>query len=388
MQKEMKIKFPKDRKLVIMQVSDPQDMYVPRSAMLKMLGKAYDWVQPDLVVFTGDNILGNHIDDAIAGPFVNSDPAVTEKRVDIALRHILNPLDKRKIPYCMVYGNHDDKNRLSKQQQAEYYLKHEFFIGLNSEDEDVECDTYNLPIYDSNGEHIAYNLWMIDSAGADEEGHEQFVGVKPETVEWYKRQSNKLKAQNGGKPVMSLMFQHVPLKETESLFIDCDRDDPMAVESKIEEGRFMKLDPSKADGYAYEFPSTCEIESGELEAIKKQGDVAAIVFGHDHLNCFTAEIDGVKIIQSPGASFRCYGNKTSRGIRVFEIDEKDTSKFSTYVLSFYDLMGKSKWTDLRYMMSADETEGKRNMVWAAMAVLGTAAVTGLVRSHKKRKKNK
>ena len=54
-------------KLRIMQVSDPQDMKYVRKAMVDMLDKAYDKLKPDLVVFTGDNILGNHLLDARIG---------------------------------------------------------------------------------------------------------------------------------------------------------------------------------------------------------------------------------------------------------------------------------------------------------------------------------
>ena len=48
MQKERKITFPKNGKIKIMQVSDPQDMHIVRSVMTKMLDAAYDKVKPDL----------------------------------------------------------------------------------------------------------------------------------------------------------------------------------------------------------------------------------------------------------------------------------------------------------------------------------------------------
>ena len=54
-------------KFRILQVSDPQDMHYPRRSMLKMLDKAYDTLNPDLVVFTGDNVLSNHLLDARFG---------------------------------------------------------------------------------------------------------------------------------------------------------------------------------------------------------------------------------------------------------------------------------------------------------------------------------
>ena len=62
-----KLRFNKNGKFTILQVSDAQDMHIPRKAMFKMLDKVYDKVSPDLIVLTGDNILGNHIDDALIG---------------------------------------------------------------------------------------------------------------------------------------------------------------------------------------------------------------------------------------------------------------------------------------------------------------------------------
>ena len=371
MQKEMKIKFPESGKITIMQVSDPQDLHNVRHVMLKMLNKAYDTVKPDLVIFTGDNILGNHLDDPLVGSWRNTDTRVTAKRMEKALNYILDPLDKRKIPYCMHYGNHDDMNGFSKQEQAEYYLKHEYFFGLNSEDNGLDCDTYNFPIYDSKGEKIAFNIWMLDSAGSDSFGNSAYSGVSAETVAWYKKTSDELKAQNGGEPVKSLLFQHIPVKECETLFVPCSEDDPDRVKYCKEN---LKFDTTRATGYAKEFSCTCEMETGEFEAVREQGDVMAMVFGHDHQNSFDAVVDGVRLIQSPGASFRCEGFKTSRAVRVFEIDEKEPENFKTYVLNLYDILGDNLLTDAMYIMSADETEKIRNAVWLGSAAAGLAAV--------------
>ena len=55
--------FRADGTFHILQVSDPQDLPHARKAMLRMLERAYDTLQPDLVLFTGDNTLGNHLHD-------------------------------------------------------------------------------------------------------------------------------------------------------------------------------------------------------------------------------------------------------------------------------------------------------------------------------------
>ncbi len=389
MQVERKIMFPRGRKLRIMQVSDVQDMHFIRPATFRMLEAAYDRVQPDLIIFTGDNILGNHIDEYRLDKFKVKTKEAVAKNIKKALAYVLEPVERRKIPFCMIYGNHDDKNLLSKDEQAEFYKEYSCFFGLSSPEEGLDCDTCNVPIYDSAGEKVIFNLWLLDSAGKDDGSGSCYQYVTPQTVEWYKKTSGRLREENGGKPVPSLMFQHVPIIQTKELFVECDPMDPDAVKIPCGDGHAYKLDPSKARGYAGEYPDTCSEDFGQFEAIKEQGDVLALVFGHDHTNSFEGEIDGVKIIQTPGASFRCYGTRRSRGIRVFEIDETDPEEVSNYELGYFDLVGSTAKTKFDYFMSADEYDRKRvisigSVAVGAGALLGGKIIKNIVKGRKKR----
>lgn len=367
-----KLKFNSDGKFVILQVSDAQDMHIPRRGMFKMLDKIYDKINPDLIVLTGDNILGNHINDAPIGNRQNvKTKKGTFKRMKKALGYLLNPIEKRKIPFAFVYGNHDDMNCITKKEQAEIYGSYNYCVPYNLENDKVDCDTYNAPIYSSSSDKVAYNIWMLDSAGADANGNNSFEYVKPETIEWYESRSKELEKENGS-PVMSLMFQHIPVPQTKELFVECDETDKLAV--KCRDGKFYKLDENKASGFAFEYAETTSEDFGQLDAIRRHGDVCALVFGHDHLNCFTAEIDGVNVVQTPGASFRSYGNMVSRGVRVFELDENDTSTFKTYTISYFDLYGKKFSSIMRYIMNADEYEKIKAVLVALSAVIGISFV--------------
>lgn len=370
------LKFNKNGKFTILQVSDAQDMHIPRRGMFKMLNKIYDKVNPDLIVLTGDNILGNHINDAPLGNWKNvKSKNGTFKRMRKALGYLLDPIEKRKIPFAFVYGNHDDRNCITKKEQAAIYGEYDCCVKYNLENDEVDCDTYNIPIYSSDESKIAYNLWMIDSAGADDNGDNSFEYVKREAVDWYVKKSEQLEKENGA-PVMSLMFQHIPVPQTKDFFIECDENDSGAV--KCRDGKYYKLNPEKAKGFAFEYPETTEKDFGQLDALRRRGDVCALVFGHDHTNCFTGELDGVNIVQSPGASFRSYGNMVSRGVRVFEIDENDTSSFSTYTISYFDLFGKNFISVLRYIFNADEYEKVKAVLIALMGVIGVSLVTYLI----------
>ncbi len=377
-----KICFDKNGKLRILQVSDAQDMHIARPAMLRMLSTAYDLINPDLVVFTGDNVLANHLEDAMFGSRkVVKTREGSFKRIEKAIAHILRPLEKRKIPFALIFGNHDDMCRFTKEEESALYEKYEGCISPYAEGSGVNCGTYNIPIYSSDGEKIAYNLWMIDSAGHDKDGNNGFEHVSKAVVGWYVKKSKELQKANGGMPVPSIMFQHIPVPEITQLLIECDKE-KSAVERN---GKFYKLNPKLARGVLGEYPHPCADNYGQFDAVVSRGDVRAIVFGHDHKNCFTGKLNGIDIIQTPCASFRCYGNE-ERGVRLFELDEADTQKYTTKNISYYDIFGKGPLQRLLYIMDADD---KATQKYALMGVVGAAAVgVAALKLHSSSCKNK
>ena len=113
-----------------MQVSDAQDLQFVRPTMIRMLNKAYDTLSPDLIVLTGDNILGNHLCDARIGTkLVIHDIEGEKAAMETAIDKLIAPIEQRKIPFAMIYGNHDDKNHISKEEQADIYRKYSCNIG-------------------------------------------------------------------------------------------------------------------------------------------------------------------------------------------------------------------------------------------------------------------
>ena len=372
-----KLKFNKDGKFTILQVSDAQDLHIKRKAMFKMLNTVYDEIKPDLIVLTGDNILGNHLNDAPVGNRQNvKTKEGTLKRMRKALDNLLRPINDRKIPFAFIYGNHDDMNCISKKEQAEIYKGYEYCVPYNETDDSIDCDTYNIPIYSSTDENkIKYNIWMLDSAGADENGKPTHCKVLKSTMDWYERRSDELERENGEK-IMSLMFQHVPCEEIKEFYIECEEDDKCAI--KYTDGKFYKLDSSKATGYSFELEHNDTPDCGQLDILRKHGDVCGLVFGHDHMNSFTGELDGINIIQTSGASFRCYGNPLTRGVRVFTLDEKDTTSFRTYQIGYFDLFGKKFPSVLRYIFSADEYEKVKAVIIALTAVVGVSLIAYII----------
>lgn len=360
------LKF-KNGKFKIMQVSDCQDLHYVRKTMLHMLKKVYEAEKPDLIIFTGDNILGNHLRDAMLGSMKTAHTKEAEfKRMKKALDHICRQPEEMGIPFTMIYGNHDDMNEITKDEQAEIYKSYSCFIGLN-EDKSVDCDTFHLPVYSGDGGKMLFNLWLFDSAWKDKTLDRCFTAVKKSTLDWYVKKSNELKEKNGGAAVPSILFQHVPMPETEALTKPCGKADKGAL--KLSDGTYVKLDEKKAKGFLREPISACGENYGEFDVLKKQGDVLAVVYGHDHTNNFVGALDGLKIIQSSAASFRCYGDDL-RGVRVFELYEDCPENFETYFLTYGDIFGNGWIARLRYLWDADGQGNKKAALIGGVAAAG------------------
>lgn len=362
----MKLNF-KNGKFKILQVSDTQDLQYVRYTMLDMLDKAYDLTKPDLVLLTGDNVLGNHFRDArFYSKYLVTDKEKEYAAMKKAINYVVDPIDKRGIPFSMIYGNHDDRNEISKEEQADIFRAYSTCVGLDGGEESGDCDTFNIPIYSEDGCKILFNIWMLDSGWYDKELDKCFEQVKPEAVEWYKKKCAELKSQNGGKVVPSLMFQHIPLIETLSLIEECA---PGEKGAKGPDGKFYKL-KAGCEGVMGEYPSCVSTGNGQFEAMKECGDVKAVVFGHDHLNSFTAEIDGIDIIQTPCTSFRCYGSR-DRGVRLFTVYEN--GEYESEMLTYKDLCGSGFISEFRYLWDADDMWKKK----AALCVGAGAAAVGV-----------
>ncbi len=362
------LRFDKD-KIRILQVSDPQDLKYVRVAMTEMLDKAYDAFEPDLVVFTGDNILGNHLLDKRFGSkhFAEGIEA-TEKSMKQALEHILEPVQRRKIPFAMIYGNHDDMNLLTKDEQMEIYRSYSYCLEGNTNYPEVDCDTYAVKIY--SGEKLVYVLYMLDSAWQDNDGERKcHTEIKPETVKWFVETNKAIKKENGNKAVPALMFIHIPLPAQKELTEPCSPNDSKAVIDF--NGKACKLNPCIAKGVMAEPISDVDTDNGLFDAVLSEGNVKAIITGHDHRNCFEGTYKGVKFLQTGCASFRCYGTKEARGVRVIDINSDGS--FDTQFYNYFDICGNSLKSKIKFFLDSDENEKKKLALICSLA--GTSAVS-------------
>ena len=355
------LRFNKDGKFKIMQISDTQDIDVPREATIMFMEKALDAEKPDLVVFTGDQLAGGKIE--------------TAEGVYAGIKAILQPVVDRGIPFTVVFGNHDNDDGcpVSRDEQFAYYQTFPGCLAYDAVPEMYGTGTHNLPIYASEGSETKFNLWMIDSNDYDRVNG-GYDYVHQDQIDWYEKTSKALEEKEGHL-VPSIAFQHIIVPEVAELLVDSPFSGENAISKVINgENKLLMLKPGKASGILLEFPCPSNTNSGEFASWKERGDVIAASFGHDHINTFIGNVDGIDLVMCPGVTFQSYGRYITRAVRIFELDENDPWSYDTHLYKFTDAFG---WGLYSWYVGAKY--GQSPVMWIPIAlagVLGVAAGVG------------
>lgn len=315
---DAKLSFNDDGKFKIMVLADVQDTYPMQNAVITFINEALDYSQPDLVVFAGDNI-------------VTSDVRAYDQ--------LLTPLVERGVPFTFVFGNHDDEcSDLNKEEMLAEYQKYDGCLAFDADPELHGCATHNLPILASDGSKVAFNLWMFDSGDYALNSYGERIGydwVRADQIEWYNNVRDAMTEENGGELVPALAFQHIiPEEPTKKVFTEVPF--PLGdLTINFDDGTSVLKVPNIHNYSGMLFEASCPGagNDGQWQAMVDGGDVLGLVVGHDHVNNFIVNVDGIDLIQTPGVTYESYYNDGYQGARIIELDENNAWNYDTYNLT-------------------------------------------------------
>lgn len=336
------LRFSEDGKFTVLQISDPQDDHHPAYDLINFIKLSIELTNPDLIVFTGDIVEDSRIGDiGIDGESLREGVEVdsyeqTLENVKTTCAAIFAEAENRNIPFTVCQGNNDYSSGVTNEDWLKIYNSYENCIVFDeSNDADGRID-FNLEIKASNSDKTAFNIWISDTRSS---------GVTDEQLEWYKAESSALKEANNGKPVPSILFQHVPTSDMGFFFEECNMWDEGA---RLEGGKFYRLNKEVAGGYNAGAFTPVTDTSAQFKAWKECGDVLGAYFGHWHTEGYTGTYDGIEL----GMTYGCEFAKTGPyGIRVFTIDENDVANFENVI---YTYEGSIKKGDARFEIQVDE----------------------------------
>lgn len=315
------IKFNDNGKLKIMHITDTHLSDNNIEASLFLIDEACRREMPDIAVITGDNV-----DNC-------NDSTKTKSYID----RLMNVFESKKIPVSVTFGNHDsERGAMSREELMAYYNTFSCSHSVDDGDALSGCGTYTVPVMSSDNSKIAFNLWIFDSNDYDEKG--RYGCVLADQVEWYKAVSDELCAQNGGKKVYSLAFQHMIVPEVYDALKKVKRRTLYSFAHMYNKNDYYTFRRDvKNFGTFNETPCCGFYNYGQFDAMAEKGDVLAIFSGHDHTNAFGVRHKNIDIVNSLSTRSQSDRFSSQYGYRIIEVDENDTSKYSCRVERWYSM---------------------------------------------------
>ncbi|MDR1335290.1 MAG: metallophosphoesterase family protein [Tannerella sp.] len=260
---------------------------------VEMLKKTLDAESPDLVIFTGD--------------------VVSDKPYKAGFDLIIEPVITRRIPFVILFGNHDEEQELTRAQMAELIHTYPFHAGNLRKVKNVKgYGNCILEIKDRQGKKNMAVLYCMDSHAYSPmkpavDGYDWFSF---DQVAWYRQKSAKYTAANKGVPLPALAFFHIPLPEYGAAATEKD---------------------AKLVGEQREKNHPAQINSGMFAAMLECGDVMGMFVGHDHANDYVYSHHGIALAYGRfSGSKTTYTKGTENGVRVIELTEGERG-FNTWI---------------------------------------------------------
>ena len=257
---------------------------------LDNVAEMLDAEKPDLVIHTGDIIFAK--------------PAREN------LTQILSPITERNIPFAVALGTHDEEFGLSRTEVLDYIRQ---MPGcLNTPAKEMHGASNDVITINSSDGRKQWALYLFDTGNKAQEFPElkSYDYIHADQLDWYRQISQNLKKENQGTPLPSLAFMHIPITE----YLDGLSDSRRQIRGNLGEN-----------------PCSPVINSGAFVAMREQGDIKAVVCGHDHDDDYVMKWRGLYMMYGRySGGDTVYNNLKPNGARIFELTEGSPS-FKTWI---------------------------------------------------------
>ena len=213
---------------------------------------------------------------------------------------VLEQVSKRKLPFVVTFGNHDNEQGMTREQL--YDIIRQVPGNLMPDRGSVLSPDYVLTVKaSSDAKKDAAVLYCMDSHSysplKDVKG---YAWLTFDQVNWYRQQSAAYTAQNGGKPLPALAFFHIPVPEYN--------------EAASDENAILR-------GTRMEEACAPKLNTGMFAAMKESGDVMGIFVGHDHDNDYAVMWKGILLAYGRFTGGNTEYNHLPNGARIIVLDE-------------------------------------------------------------------
>lgn len=289
---------------------------------------AIEKLKPDLAVFLGDNFSADSLSDL-------------QELAD----ELLAPYRNYCVPVAAVLGNHDLELKVKEASaHIDAFNRYEKSLFCKCE-HTSDYNDYYLNIKSSDGKRDALRLWLFYSGNrAADQSISRYAYVEPKQIEWYEKTEKLLREQNNNTTVPAIALQHIPVPEVYRLLKKRSRLSALTdgIGCQLLDGKeYYSVDRKLATGHLGEAPGCPDYNSGQFRSWVKTGDIFAAFFGHDHMNDFAGEVDGIGLYHCKTAGFHSYCDGMRQAVRIIDIDEACPEAIVSRMVSYSELVGES-----------------------------------------------
>lgn len=287
--------FREDRTFTITQFTDLHwiDGRSEDQLTLRLMEEVLDAEQPDLVVFTGDVIY--------TGPVSEGEQRCEQPSQ--AFRDAVQAVEVRRIPWAVVFGNHDTEAYITRDELMDTILEQPYNVTQPGPADISGVGNCRLSLYSRDGQ-MAANLYFFDSGSHSTVPQIQgYDWIRSDQIHWYTEQASKEQAE-----LPALAFFHIPLPEYQQVW-EC----------------------ATCYGNKHENVCCARVNSGLFAAMVEMGDVVGTFCGHDHINDYWGELHGIRLCYGRATGYNTYGKEGfHRGARMIRLHEGERA-FETWL---------------------------------------------------------
>ena len=268
-------------------VSDYCDLQVDKT--LDRLSKVVAVEKPDFLVFTGDIVVGGVASEG--------------------WRLLVDSLNVFRIPFCVMFGNHDAEAGLTREQMSSLIVASPYSLNkLNSAGELADMEIEVLPSGNGNAPFLMY---CMDSHDYSRIPHAGYYGwFEREQIQWLMDRCAERTGSNAGTPVPSMAFFHICLQEFAYAW------------DNVHNTRVGRKAENECPG---------ALNTGMFAAMVETGSVMGVFVGHDHDNDYVVEEKGIALGYGRFSGGDTVYNNLRPGARIILVHEGQRS-FDSWIL--------------------------------------------------------
>lgn len=292
-EKELTLLMPRDQKLKVLQFTDMHfgvegttyhNADVART--LAFIDYAIKIEEPDLIVLLGDNMMSQGVEGA---------------------KFLVETFDQYKIPYTLIYGNHDAESYLPNYKKADVskYLENcnspylLYKSGFVQEGKENRYGNFSISLRDEKSNELIGAFVLLDTGTYDYEA-DRYQKITQEQIAWYEAEITRLNAlyvmqtQNALKTVPTITYGHMPLTEFGEAYQKAANGDG------AEFIYYQKLSGWVLGG-ANDSPDNTK--DTFFDAMQKMQSAKAYICGHYHMVTCHVKMDGIILGFCPQTGF-------------------------------------------------------------------------------------